>query len=137
MSEEEVAPVRRLVEALSAGDYDRAARELHPEAEWRNTSEFPGPLRVVGARSIRDFWEDLFEAYGASAAASGMELERVAEVGDVVVALVHGWGHGRASGIPFDTRWAHTLRVREGKIDRVATFGAYERALAAAEVSDT
>jgi ketosteroid isomerase-like protein len=136
MSEENVAAVRRLVDALSAGDYDRAAAELHSAAEWHNTAAFPGPRRVTGAERIRDFWADLFDAYGATAEDSGIEVERIAESGDSVVVLLHGWGHGRSSGIPFDTRWAHALRVNQGKIDRVATYGTYERALAAAELSE-
>jgi len=136
MSQTNVDTVLQLVEALSNGDYDRAAEHLDADSEWHNTAVFPGPRIVVGAKAIRDFWEDLFEAYAAGAAGVGMEVEKVAESGDTVVVLVHGWGHGSKSGIPFDTRWAHAIQVRESRVVRTETYGRYEKALAAKGLSD-
>jgi ketosteroid isomerase-like protein len=131
-----VKTVRALIGALSNGEYDRAATYLHPEAEWHNTAVFPGPRVVTGAQAIRDFWEDLFEAYAATSRSSGMEVERAAESGETVVVLMHGWGHGAESGIPFDTRWAHACVVRESRVLRVDTYGRYETALQAAGLPD-
>ena len=42
MSRGNVEIVRRVVEALRVGDYDRAASDFDPDAEWHNTDMFPG-----------------------------------------------------------------------------------------------
>jgi ketosteroid isomerase-like protein len=132
MSEENIEVTLALVAALSDGDYDGAAEHLHPSAEWHNTAVFPGPRVVLGAPAIRDFWEDMFEAYSASAENSGMKVEELAEVDDKVIVLMHGWGHGAGSRIPFDTRWAHVLEVGDSKVLKVQTYGDYDKALEAA-----
>ena len=92
MSQARIETMRALIAARAEGDYDRAAEYLHPDAEWRNTTVFPGPRVVAGAQAIRDFSEDLFEAYAASSRGSGMEIERATESGETVVVLMHGWG---------------------------------------------
>src|SRR3954452_3731237 len=135
MAEANIAVMLALVAALSDGDYDGAAEHLDPGAEWHNTAVFPGPRVVIGAPAIRDFWEDMFEAYSASAQDSGMKVDEVADVEDKVVVLMHGWGHGAGSGIPCDTRWAHVMEIRNAKVLKVQTYGAYDNALEAAGLS--
>ena len=131
MPESAVETVRRFMDAYVAGEYDRAAGELHAEAEWHNTRSFPGPTSVYGPGAIRGFWREMFRAFAASSGAgsSGMEVERVADYGDVVVVVLHGWGGGTTSSAPFDRRWAHACRVRDGKVLRIDTYGSFQRAL--------
>jgi ketosteroid isomerase-like protein len=136
MSHENVEIVRQLIETVGDARYGDAASYLHPDAEWHNTRAFPGPRTVIGASAIQEFWRDLFGAYGGDRSDSGMEVERVAHAGDVVAVQVHGWGQGRGSEIPIDTRWAHTLRIRDSKIRRIATYGRFDDALQAAGLSD-
>jgi ketosteroid isomerase-like protein len=131
MSEENVEVVHRFVAAISSGDYDEAASMLHPDAEWHNTAVFPGPTTVRGAPAITRFLRDLFEEYSGPAATK-MEIEKVADSGNLVVIHIHGRGHGRGSGIPLDIQWAHALCLDEGKVLRVKTYGRYAKALEAA-----
>lgn len=77
-----------------------------------------------------------FGAYGGERSDSGMEVERTADAGEVVAVLVHGWGRGRGSGIPVDTRWAHTFRMRDSKVLRIDTYGKFDRALEAAGIEE-
>ena len=136
MSRENVEIARKLIQRVSDARYGDAAAYLQPDAEWHNTRAFPGPKTVVGATAIQEFWRDLFGAYGGDRSESGMEIERVAHASDVVAVLVHGWGQGRGSEIPIDTRWAHTLRIRDSKVQRIDTYGRFDDALGAAGLSE-
>ena len=62
MSQENVEVVRRFFEALSRQDYEVASTCLQPDAEWRNTSSFPGSQTLVGARAIFEFWDAMIES---------------------------------------------------------------------------
>ena len=79
MSEENVAVARKLIQELADVRVECAATYLHPDAEWHNTRAFPGPRTVIGSDAIRDFWRDLFGAYGGERSSAGMEVERVAD----------------------------------------------------------
>lgn len=136
MSEENVALAHRFIQEVGDGRYDRAATYLHPDAEWHNTRAFPGPTTVVGPNAIREFWRDLFGAYGGGRGVAGMEVERTAHAGEVVAVLVHGWGRGHGSDIPIDTRWAHVLRMQDSKVVRIDTYGTFNRALEDAGMSE-
>jgi ketosteroid isomerase-like protein len=136
MSQENVEIVRKLIQKISDARYGDAAAYLHPDAEWHNTRTFPGPTTVLGASAIQEFWRDLFGAYGGERSDSGMEVESVAHASDVVAVLVHGWGRGRGSQIPIDTRWAHTLRIRDSKVQRIDTYGRFDDALEAVGLSE-
>jgi ketosteroid isomerase-like protein len=130
MSEQNVEVVRGLFDAVSRGDYDAAARFLHADAEWHNTAVFPGPRTVHGPEAITQFWKDMFRSYGGGGS-SRMQIERVTEVNDVVVIAVHGWWSGSEGGVPLETRWAQTVRVRDGKALRGEAHGSYRKALEA------
>ena len=133
MSQENVEVVRRFVECWASGNIDAAVTELHPDAEWHNTAVFPGPRTVRGAKAIEDFWRDLTEAWSLG----GGRMERVADGGDVVVIEVRGWARGHGSGVPVDTRWAHSFRLQGGKVVCVRTYGSYGKALEAAGLSES
>ena len=130
MSEENLAVVRRLFDALGSANYEEAASELHPNAEWHNTAMYPGPRVVRGAKAIEDFWRDMSEAYTTKGGA--IEISNVADADDVVVIELRGRVRGTGSGIPIDTRWAHSFRLRDAKVLRVKTYGRYIKALEAA-----
>ena len=127
---------RRLIATIADGDYEVAAEYLDADAEWHNTSVFPGPKTLIGADAIAEFWRDLFGTYSGETAAAGMEVEKLTDAGNVVVVLIHGWGRGQGSGIPIDTRWAHIFRFSGSKVIRVETHGHFAKALEAAGVSE-
>jgi ketosteroid isomerase-like protein len=122
--------VRAAFEAIHRGDYQAAADHFQADAEWHNTRNFPGDRTVSGPPAIMEFWRDLMEDFDAA----GLEIERLAESGEQVVAEMHTWGHASASGVPLDVRWGVCLRLRDGRIARVDIHGDYARALKAANL---
>lgn len=123
--------VRSVVEALLQESYEQALDAFDAEAEWHNTSEFPGPSVCCGPGEIEAFWRALMEEFDRG----GMEIEEMAEHGDAVAAGIHTWGRGKSSGAPIDVRWGSVYRLRNGKIVRVDVYGSYQRAVNAARDS--
>jgi ketosteroid isomerase-like protein len=132
MSQENVEIVRRMYEAIARHDYEQAVTDIHPAAEWHNTSVYPGPRIVRGPTAIQRFLQDLFDTY----VASGITIEEISHAAGVVVLQLHGWGRGKGSGAPVDVRWAHTVRLQDGRLFRVDTYGSYAKALEAAGLSE-
>jgi ketosteroid isomerase-like protein len=130
LAETDVAVVRSFLKAIGEGHYAEAAAMLGQDAEWHNTEGFPGPRVCRGPQEIERFWEDLYEAYAIDRPAT--EIERFDHRGEVVTVELHAQGSGRGSGVPVDIHWAHRVQVRNGKVDRVETYGSYDRALEAA-----
>jgi ketosteroid isomerase-like protein len=132
MSEQNVAVVHRALDALADFDHERATAHFAPDAEWHNTSVFPGPRVCVGTDTILDFWKALNEEFSER----GEEIEQVWEAGDLVVIGVHQWGSGRTSGVPFDVRFAAIFKVVDQRIVRVDIHGDYAKALKAAALRE-
>jgi uncharacterized protein (TIGR02246 family) len=122
-----VEVVRAAFAAIHEGDRQAAAALFTPDAEWRNTSSFPGPQVCVGADAIVDFYATLTEDFESLSD----EIEQVRAVGDRVAVGFHQWGAGRQSGVPFDLRYAASIRLDDQRIARVQTHGGYEQALGA------
>jgi ketosteroid isomerase-like protein len=132
MSQENVAVVHLALHALADFDHEQATAHFAPDAEWHNTSAFPGPRVCVGPDAILDFWKALGEGFSEQ----GREIEQVWEAGDLVVIGVHQWGSGRASGVPFDVRFAAIFEVVGQRIVRVDIHGDYAKALEAVGLSE-
>jgi limonene-1,2-epoxide hydrolase len=131
MSEVDQAVVRRLLAAAFANrDYEGAARELHDDAKWQNTDEFPGPRCCSGRAEITAFWQTFLDAFEPE----GTRIEKVTESAGVIVMQIHTCARGKASDIPVDLRWAGTFWVRDGKVARVEARGDYGKALQAAGI---
>lgn len=110
--------VRRLYEAMDAGDLQAARELIHPEAEWipdRRVGE--GPVR--GRESIFRFFSDRAEMF------SGMrtEIERHWVADDGVLVFLRVRGHGGASGAGFDVRIGHLWKVLDGVVVRGEGYG--------------
>jgi uncharacterized protein len=135
MAQEHAAIVRRLFEAVSRRDYDAVAELFAADAEWHNTSAFPGAAVVHGGPQIARFLEDMFSSYGGTGG-SGMEIEEVTEGTDVVVTRARGWWRS-GGGVDLETRWAQIFRFRDGRVSRVDVYGDHARALEAARLDPT
>jgi ketosteroid isomerase-like protein len=120
--------VRGALSAISDRDHRQAAVLFSPDAEWHNTSAFPGPPVCVGPDAIVEFWETMIEDLDDA----GGEIERVADVHGRVVVGLRSWGRGRVSGAPIDVRWAAIFAVVDQRIVRVDVHGEYAKALEAA-----
>jgi ketosteroid isomerase-like protein len=127
MSQENVEIVRAALSAVRDGDHRRAAVLLSPDAEWHNTSAFPGPLVCVRPGAIIEFWETLIEDVDVG----GGEIERIADAAGHVVVGLRSWGRGRGSGAPIDVRWAAIFALVDRRIVCVDVHGEYAKALAA------
>lgn len=128
MSQENVAVVYRALSAMADLDHRQAAIHFAPDAEWHNTSAFPGPRVCIGPDAILEFYEALAEEFPEG----GMEIQQVSEGGDLVVIGIHHWGSGRASGAPIDVRFGAIFEVVDQRIVRVDIHGHYTKALNAA-----
>jgi ketosteroid isomerase-like protein len=130
MSEENVAVVRRALEAWGRGDPKAAADLLDPEVEWSMPANLPdaGTYRgrdevVRRLQGFLDAWDDLT-----------VTVEELLDAGDRVVALVRYSGRGRESRIEITgaSTDAQVWTVRNGKAVRVELYGGTAEALEAA-----
>jgi ketosteroid isomerase-like protein len=122
--------VRQALEAVRTCDEIQATELFDPDAEWHNTSVFPGERVWRGPQAIIAFWRTFSEAY----AEGGTKIERYRESERWVVAGFHSWGRGRASGAPLDVRWAAIFELRDRRVTRVEVHGSYAEAIEAAEL---
>lgn len=127
MSQENEEVVRAALAAIRNRDRRAAAALFSADAEWHNTSSFPGPRVCVGPDAIIAFWVTLTEDFDAF----GEDIEQVWHVDDRVVVGFHQWGSGRLSGVPFDLRYAAIIQLADRQVVRVDIHGAYEKALRA------
>jgi ketosteroid isomerase-like protein len=118
MSKENVEIVRRAYEALRQGEYTAFFAALDPEIELVLPEGGMNAGTHRGAREVRQFLEGYFESFEDF----HLVAEEFFERGDQVVAFLRQSGRGRASGIELETRFAHVLTLREGKVRRVEAF---------------
>ena len=124
-----VALIESAFAAFNRGDIaafaDHAAEDV-TWVEWSGRPEGPDGERH-GRDRMRRSLEDLFEAWESYS----LELERVEEAGDRVLALVRETARGRSSGVEVDSRWGYVLTVDNGEIVRVDAYRDPEQANAA------
>ncbi len=108
-----------------AGFADHASEDV-TGVEWSGRPEGPDGERH-GRDRMRRSLEDLFDAWESYS----LELERVEEAGDRVLALVRETARGRSSGVEVDSRWGYILTVDNGEIVRVDAYRDPEQASAA------
>jgi ketosteroid isomerase-like protein len=127
LSTDNLEIVRAAFRAIRARDRDAAAALFTADAQWHNTSSFPGPRVCVGPDAISDFWVTLTEDFESVSD----EMEQVLNVDDRVVVGFHQWGRGRQSGVPFDLRYAAVIELADQRIVRIDIHGGYAKALEA------
>jgi ketosteroid isomerase-like protein len=127
MAQENVEIVYRALIAMRDLDYRKAAIVFSRDAEWHNTSEFPGPRVCVGPDAILGFWEALAEGFEEERS----KIEQVSDVGDHVVVAFQWRGSGRASGAPIEVHWGAIFEVVDRRIIRVDIYGDHAKALEA------
>jgi ketosteroid isomerase-like protein len=81
-----------------------------------------------------DFWTTMMEDFDTDS--GKQEVERLIPGESTVVIGVHSVGRAMRSGIPVDVRWAAVVQLRDGLISRVDVHGNWEKALAAAGLSE-
>jgi ketosteroid isomerase-like protein len=133
MSQENVGirneAVRRFLAAFD-GDDDSFRDTLHPEIEWYPIEENRTPTRgIEAAMWNRNQWLDTWEEHR-------LDVEKVIEDGDSVVASVHIQARGKASGVAVDVRFYAQMKVRDGKVAYIYDHEDRDEALEAAGLGE-
>ena len=118
--------VREIVDALNRGDVDGMLERMHPDFEWRPLETSPvGGGVYRGHEQVRRYVEDWLGIFDNLR----LDLEDPTEIADCVVAVVHGHGRGRASGLQLDTRFCQLWTVRDGAAVGMEEYATREQAL--------
>jgi hypothetical protein len=128
MSRENVERLRPLYEAWRRGAYDEGLEVLDQHIEWCAAAEIPGhPGASYGRAAAIKFlveWRDTWETYS-------VEVEKLIDLGDQVLALVREKGTGRGSGLPVETQFAQLWTMQDGRAVRMQEWRTWEAALEA------
>jgi ketosteroid isomerase-like protein len=119
--------VREIIEALNRSDIDGMLARMHPDFEWRPLEASPAAGGMYrGHEQVRRYVEDWLSTFDDLR----LDLEEPTEVADRVVAVVHGHGRGRASGLQLDTRFCQVWTIRGGTAVGMGEYATREQALA-------
>jgi ketosteroid isomerase-like protein len=119
--------VRGIMDALNRGDVDGMLARMHPDFEWRPLESSPVARLYRGREQVRRYVEDWLSTFDSLR----LDLQDPTEVGDRVLAVVHGRGRGRASGVELDTRFCQVWTLRRGTAVRMEEYATREQGLAA------
>jgi ketosteroid isomerase-like protein len=131
MSEENVEIVRRLYEALGRGDLDAILELSDPDIRIYDP-DLPGGGEFKGKEQAMAFlkgWREPWDDYS-------VEVEKMREAGDRVVALTRHRGRGKGSSVPVELADAHVWTFRDGRATHLQTFLDRAEALEAAGLSE-
>jgi ketosteroid isomerase-like protein len=119
--------VHEIIEALNRGDVDGMLARMHPDFEWRPLESSPAAGGVYrGHEQVRRYVEDWLGTFDDLR----LDLEEPMEVGNRVVAVVHGHGRGRASGLQLANHFCQVWTVRDGAAVGMEEYATREQALA-------
>lgn len=125
---ENVETVRRIYDAWNRDEVDAALAVIDPAFELQLSGSFPGFDPVYrGHGGVREFWHTMKEAWEHLT----VEVERVLEEGNTVVAVLSLEGMGRASGVNVGWLFTHVWEVEAGVALRQASYPSLEEALQA------
>jgi ketosteroid isomerase-like protein len=116
--------------AWNRGDLAAFAGHATEDIAWLEVSGRPegAPLERHGRERMRQSLESLFDAWESYK----LEVERLEDLGDRVLAVVREVGKGRASGVEVDGRWGYLITVENGLIARIEAYRDADLALQAA-----
>ena len=121
MSRENVERWRRGVDAWNRGALDEwLAETVTPGWEWITGGAFPGLAPVYrGREGALDLWEALKGPWDNQALY--VEIERVEDLGETVLALFTLRASGERSGVEVAIKWAHVITFRAATNTYAAT----------------
>jgi ketosteroid isomerase-like protein len=132
MSQENVEIVRDTIEAFNRDGVEAALAYFNPGVEWLGPPEWLEKDLYKGHDGIREIasvWSENFDEYR-------LDLERVIDAGDHVVALVNQRGRIKGSADSIEQRIGYDWEVRDGKGVRVQVYFSWEEALEAVGLSE-
>ena len=130
MPPDDVELVESAFAAWNRGDIEAFAGHVSEDVAWLEVSGRPegAPVERLGRERLRQSLESLFDAWESY----HLEVERLEDLGDRVLALVREVGRGRASGVEVDGRWGYLITVEGGLIARIEAYRDAALALQAA-----
>lgn len=128
MSREDLDCVRRVHEALSAGDVEAVVALCDPDFRLDMSDRVFNPAVYEGHEGIRTFIADVREVWETFT----WEPIEVQEFDDVVAVIIHSTGKARGSGLELDRRAAMLWEVEDGRATSMTFYRDTEEALAAA-----
>jgi ketosteroid isomerase-like protein len=132
VSRENVEIVRRIYEAVAAGDSEAVLANYDPGIELDFTGSPFGSMltkRVYrGHEGLRRLIRERYEAFGQV----GDQCRELIEAGDNVVSVVTTRGRGRKSGVAVEQTHCGLWALDAGKVTSVRWFGTRDEALEAA-----
>jgi ketosteroid isomerase-like protein len=132
MSQENVETVGHIYAAWSLGDFDTGLQAIHPDVEWYDPPEQPGPTRRQGHAGAEESifsWVEAWDDYR-------YELRELVDAGDKVLAWGRQSGRGKDSRIEVSADLFHVWKMRNGKAVEVWTFNNRDEALRAVGLSE-
>jgi ketosteroid isomerase-like protein len=125
-----VAAVRRYMDAFNRLELDAVIADLDPDAELHEWPEAPGARSYRGAEGVGaaiDAWLETWEWMR-------VEIEDIVDAGDHVFITLHQRAKGKQSEAEVETRSFNVYTFREGKVICVRLFLDRESALEAAGI---
>jgi ketosteroid isomerase-like protein len=135
MSQENVAALRKVYEAMARGDFWAAREVFDPSIEWEWS---PGATGLTGGRVYRGIegveaaTRDWFEVWDWF----WQEAEEYIEVGDAVVVLARLHGRPKGSRQEIESKGASVWTFRDGKAIRFKGYDSQPEALEAVGLSE-
>jgi uncharacterized protein len=121
--------MRRAFEAYNSDDLDGLVAMAHPDIEWEVAPEHPAATTHRGIEDVVAYHQDWRNTLDHLR----LEIERIAESGDTVVAVCRIRGTGAESGAGVEVEIAFLTTFRDGKAVRVEEFLDPDEAMRALE----
>jgi ketosteroid isomerase-like protein len=118
--------LRRTYEALARRDFTALSELADPDFEMDLTERVLNPATYRGAEGLLRFLGEIDELW----ASMDIDVERVIERGDEVLAVLLVTLTGRGSGVEMESRIAQRWTLREGRLLRMRLYGDADAAVA-------
>jgi ketosteroid isomerase-like protein len=118
--------LRRTYEALTRRDLAVLNELADPDFEMDLTERVLNPATYHGAEGMLRFLAEIDELW----ASMDIDVERVIERGDEVLAVLMVTLTGRGSGVEMESRIAQRWTLREGRLLRMKLYGDADAAVA-------
>jgi ketosteroid isomerase-like protein len=131
MGDENVASVRRFVDAFNRRDLDSVVADIDEAAELHEWPEAPGAQSYRGAEGVRAALDTWFESWDWMR----VDIEDIFDVGEHVLVTLHQRAKGRSSEAEVEIRSFNVYTFRDGKVIGIRLFLERESALEAAGIA--